>query len=149
MATVDTMIESRGGSATSMSSDGWDLEGIPPRFWPKVRELLRQQNKSVHSQQATMVASTLLNAVALEAIARKAGPAGEGLAKAAGSFVMEWDGELCPPYRTWPPKKKRFVAEEVLEIISDVLDVTPEGAFSASLRSLGGSMQQKLNSAPI
>jgi hypothetical protein len=148
MSQVDTQIEARAaGSGASASSDGWDLDGIPPRFWPKVRELLRMREQTRYSQASMVVASALVNAVALESIARRAGSGGEGIAKSAASFVAEWDGELCPPYRKWPPKKKRFVAEEILEILSEVVDVTPEGAFGNSLRNLGGSMQQKLDRA--
>ena len=146
MANVDTLIEPRSSGTSAAQTEGWDLEGIPPRFWPRIRELLKIREQRQFSHQSLTVASALVNAVALEAIARKAGPAGEALAKSAASFVAEWDGDLCPPYRKWPPKKKRFVAEEILEILSEVIDVVPEGQFGTNLRGLGASMQHKLNS---
>lgn len=148
MTTTDHIVEPRAGAA-SVSDDGWNLDGIPPRFWPKVREILELADKQRYSAQASLVAGALVNALAIEAIARKAGPAGEALAKSAASFVADWDGDICPPYRKWPPKKKRWVAEEVVDILSHVIDVVPEGTFSQGIRNLGASMDQKLNTANV
>lgn len=149
MSGVDSLVEPRTTAASSASAEGWDLEGIPRRFWPRVRELLQIREQRHFSHESVTVASALVSAVALESIARKAGGQGEGLAKAAASFVADWDGDLCPPYRKWPPKKRRFVAEEIVDILSDVIDTVPEGQFSTNLRSLGASMQQKLSAGQL
>lgn len=148
MAT-DIMVEPRSSTTSLYQGDGWDLDGIPRRFWPKIREILEFRNQRVHSAAATAVASALVNTIALESVARKAGGAGEALAKSAASLVAEWDGDICPPYRTWPPKKKHEIAEEVVDILSQVIDVVPEGAIAQGIRTLGASMQQKLNSANV
>lgn len=146
MAT-DIMVEPRSSATSLYQGDGWDLDGIPRRFWPKIREILELRNQRVHSAAATAVASALVNTVALEAVARKAGGAGEALAKSAASLIAEWDGDLCPPYHKWPPKKKRDIAEEVVDILSQVIDVVPEGPLAQGIRNLGASMEQKLNTA--
>lgn len=143
MTSTESLMEPR--SSSMGVTEGWDLDGIPRRFWPRVRELLEMRDAVRYSAPATAVAGALLNAITIESIARKAGPAGEGLARAAASLVAEWDGDLCPPYRTWPPRKKHQIAEEIIDILSQVIDVVPEGAIANGIRSLGSSMEQKLN----
>jgi hypothetical protein len=128
-----------------MFNDGWDLEGIPRQFWPRIREILQTQTQRQFTNQAAIVTSALVNALSIEAIARNAGPAGEGLARSAASFVADWEDGICPPY-PWPPKKKRLIAEEVVELLGEMIDSVPEGHLANSLRVLGSSMQQKLTS---
>jgi hypothetical protein len=147
MPTIEQVKETSEARGSAASAEGWDLEGIPPRFWPRIRELLRAREFHEFQPESHAVASALVSALAVEAIARKAGGAGEGMAKAATAFVADWDGELCPPYHKWPPRKKRLIAEEVLEILAGVFDAAPEGHFANTLRGLGASMQEKLDAA--
>ena len=100
--------------------DGWDLSGIPQRFWPRVR---------VEQYTALIVA-----AIAVKQIADRVGDErGQAVIEAVGAAAADWDDLICGnvPHRI-PGPRPHWVALQVAGELVDFADSLPQ---TSSLRA--------------
>jgi hypothetical protein len=130
-------------SSAGTSEGDWGYENFPKEFWPKIREVL--QGPEQFSATSTVIASALVNLATLEAVARKAGA--EAMVKSVGGQIAAYIDDICPPWPPfpWPPRRRRLVLEEVMEILSGVVQISRGGPVTDSLNSIGNQIQTKLD----